>query len=331
MEYRYMHLFRVLHHWLVPHHTNNHRAKALHHDALLAYVLLLAVFNLGIRYFHGTMPDVLGYATDIRVEQLLASTNAKRSEAGLEPVSLNGALSQAAAAKAADMFANNYWAHNSPQGKTPWDFIIGSGYRYTLAGENLAKNFQTSSGVVDAWMASPTHKANIVKSGYKDVGFAIVNGVLNGEETTLVVQMFGSSNQAAIAQVPKVEAAAQPVQVPAVVPEDINIPTLAPVAPVIPVEPAADTTTPAPLSASPLLTKGLSFERVIVTPTVNISALTSNVVYVVVGLLIGLLAVDAFVVRRKRVVRFAGHNLAHIFFLITIVVSGLSLVRGTLL
>lgn len=320
-----MHLFRVLHHWLVPHESNNHRAKALHHDALLAYVLLLAVVNLGIRFFHGTMPDVLGYATDIRVEQLLAGTNARRAEAGLEPVTLNSALSQAAAAKASDMFANGYWAHNSPQGKTPWDFIIGAGYKYTLAGENLAKNFQTSEGVVDAWMASPTHKANIVKAGYKDIGFAIVNGVLNGEETTLVVQMFGTTS-APIAQVPKVEAAAPK---PAVVPaEPVN--DTQPIT-VVPTEPAAVQTTPAPVQVSPLLQSGLSFERVIMKPKVNIPALTGNLVFIVVGLLIGLLAVDAFVVRKKRVVRFAGHNIAHILFLITMVISGLGLVRGSLL
>src|SRR3989344_5922081 len=107
MEYRYMRIIRLLHHFLVPHEGNNHRAKALHQDALFAYVLLLAVFNLGVRFFHAKAPDILGYATDIRVEQLLAGTNAKRAEAGLDPLKLNGALSQAAAVKAADMFANN--------------------------------------------------------------------------------------------------------------------------------------------------------------------------------------------------------------------------------
>src|SRR3989338_7618783 len=102
MEYRYMRLLRMLHHWLVPHQGNNHRAKALHSEVLFAYVLLLAVFNFGIRFFHVKAPDVLGYATDIRVEQLLDATNARRKEAGLEMFTLNSALSQASAAKAAD-------------------------------------------------------------------------------------------------------------------------------------------------------------------------------------------------------------------------------------
>ncbi|MEK7533250.1 MAG: CAP domain-containing protein [Patescibacteria group bacterium] len=320
-----MRLLRMLHHWLVPHEGNNHRAKALHTEALFAYVLLLAVFNLGIKFFHTKAPDVLGYATDIRVEQLLASTNAKRAEAGLDALTLNGTLSQAAAAKAADMLANNYWAHNSPLGKTPWDFIISAGYRYTLAGENLAKNFQTSSGVVDAWMNSPTHKANIFKAGYREVGFAVVNGVLAGEETTLVVQMFGATNAAPIAQIPKAQAAgpapavAKPVQQ---------------VATVVPTEPAVQVQSPVKQSEIVLLpsfTPNTSFEQVITTPRINITSLTSNVTFVVVGLLIGLLAVDAFVVKRKHVVRLVGHNLAHILFLATIIISGLSMARGSLI
>jgi len=329
-----MRLIRLLHHFLVPHEGNNHRAKALHHDALFAYVLLLAVFNLGIRFFHVRLPDVLGYATDIRVEALLASTNAKRAEAGLTQLTLNSALSQGAAGKAADMFANNYWAHNSPGGKTPWDFILGAGYRYTLAGENLAKNFQTSGGVVDAWMASPTHKANILKAGYKDVGFAVVNGVLNGEETTLVVQFFGATSATPIAQVPKAQAAAplpaqagkaEPVREIVKQPEEKMVT-------VVPTEAAVQDTTPAPLSSlTPSFVSGLSFERVITTPRVNIETVTSTVVYVVVGLLIGILAVDAFVVSRKHIVRLAGHNVAHILFLGTMVISGLALSRGSLL
>lgn len=324
VEYRYMRLFRMLHHWLVPHEANNHRARALHHEALLSYVLLLAVFNLGIRFFHGKMPDVLGYATDIRVEQLISATNAKRAEAGLSPVTLNGALSQAAAAKASDMFANNYWAHTSPGGKTPWDFIIGAGYRYTLAGENLAKNFQTSDGVVEAWMSSPTHKANIVKSGYKEVGFAVVNGVLNGEETTLVVQMFGTTTSAPVAQIPKAEAAGPaPAAIPAKEAEEVVKATT-----VVPEEPAAVNTTPAPV---PSFSSTFAFERVVTAPKINIATLTSNVVMVVVGLLIGLFAVDAFIVKKRRVVRLAGHNIAHILFLISIVISGLGIVRGSLL
>ncbi len=94
--------------------------------------------------------------------------------------------------KATDMFARNYWAHYGPDGTTPWSFITNSGYEYEYAGENLAKNFMFSDGVVQAWMESPTHRENILRNEYTEIGYAIQNGVLNGEETTLVVQMFGT-------------------------------------------------------------------------------------------------------------------------------------------
>ncbi len=290
-----MKLFHLLYHFVIPHSGNNHRAKALAHDALFAYALLFMVFNLGLRVIHGTLPDVLGYATDIRVEQLLHDTNAKRQEAGLSPLVLNSSLSQAASDKASDMFRNNYWAHNSPSGKTPWDFIIQSGYKYTLAGENLAKNFQTSSGVVEAWMNSPTHRDNIIKSGYREVGFSVVNGTILGEETTLVVQMFGTSNGQVAVSIPKVQASSPVVKPVEVGPE------------------------PAVISSA-----------VQETPLINLASVSKEVVFIFVGLLMGIMALDAYVVSRQGVVRLAGHNVAHIIFLASMLAGSLFMMRGTL-
>lgn len=285
-------------HLFIPQHTNNHRAKALHVDMLLVYVLLFALFNLAVRATHKVLPDVLGYATDINVQQLLTDTNAKRQEAGLGPLTLNSTLSVAAANKAADMFAKNYWAHNSPAGSTPWDFINGAGYHYTVAGENLAKNFSTSGGVVDAWMASPSHRANLLKSNYRDVGFAVVNGTLNGEETTLVVQMFGAT--------PDELAQAAPTPPPQ---------------PVVVSQEAASANAPAVSG----------FESVNTSPLFNIPTVSRDLVFAFVGILMGVLLVDAWVASRRRVVRVAGHNIAHILFLsaLFIFISGVS--RGRLL
>jgi len=285
-----MHPF--LRHFFLPHHTNNHRAKALHIDSLLCYVLLFAIFNLGIRVVHREFPSILGYATDIRVDALLASTNAERANLGLNPLKFNTALSQAAAAKAADMFTNDYWAHNSPQRKTPWSFIVNSGYRYTIAGENLAKNFSTSGGVVAAWMASPTHKDNIVKPEYQDIGFAIVNGVLNGEETTLVVQMFGAG-ESPIAEVPKVET---------VIPE----------------------------VASAVVESNV-FSQSTFKPIFNIPTVTRDIAFMFIGLIIGVLILDGLVVSRKSIARVAGHNIAHILFFVAFFIALTMVRRGVLL
>lgn len=88
------------------------------------------------------------------------------------------------------MIANNYWAHTAPDGTTPWDFISGSGYSYVVAGENLAKGFNTSQGVVTAWMGSSSHRANVLSTNFSEVGYATVDGTLQGTQTTLVVAMY---------------------------------------------------------------------------------------------------------------------------------------------
>lgn len=309
----------VLVHLFVPHHTNNHRSKILHLDSLFTYVLIFALFNLGLRSLHKSMPDILGYATDIHVEQLLSRTNAQRQAAGLSSLTLNSQLSQAAAQKAQDMFAKGYWAHNSPTGTTPWDFISGAGYKYVVAGENLAKNFSTSQAVVDAWMASPTHKDNIVKGSYKEVGFAIVNGTLNGEETTLVVQMFGTTT-AAVASNPN------PAKAPVLVEKALAVEQ--PVA-------LVNTPTPEPMvtMAPQVVAEGLesAFLGVTKTPIINIPTLTRDIVFVFAGVLLGVLLLDAWIVSRKKIVRVAGHNIAHFFFLSAIVIIASSIGRGVLL
>ena len=320
-------------HLFVPHHSNNHRSKVLHIDALLLYVLVFAVFNLGLRFIHQAMPDVLGYATDIQVQQLLADTNSQRAALGLSPLTLNSELSAAAAAKAQDMFAKDYWAHNSPTGSTPWDFITGAGYHYILAGENLAKNFSTSDAVVSAWMASPSHRANMVKPGYKDIGFAVVNGKLNGEDTTLVVQMFGSSEQSI---------AVQPAPPPVLVGEALavnNAPQSAPT--IAPTTVSAIAATPAPTTIpEPIPTRAPSlagtniqsqFLGVSIKPAINIPTLTRDIVFTFAGVLLGVLLLDAYVVSRRKIVRIAGHNIAHFLFLSAVVIAAGMAGRGSLL
>ncbi|KKP50676.1 MAG: hypothetical protein UR42_C0024G0002 [Candidatus Roizmanbacteria bacterium GW2011_GWA2_33_33] len=179
-----------IHHLFIPHEENNFRAKSLHTDFLTVYLVI--AFLMMLVFKQGNIRDVLGFATDISVEKLAQLTNEQRQKNNLPSLSMNSALSLAAQKKAENMFQENYWSHYSPDGKTPWDFILGAGYKYEYAGENLAKNFLFSNGVVDAWMNSTAgHRENILKREYTEVGYAIVNGILNGEQTTLVVQEFG--------------------------------------------------------------------------------------------------------------------------------------------
>lgn len=180
-----------IHHLFVPHEENNFRAKSLHTDFLTIYLVIAFLMMMVFKQNSG-LHNVLGFATDISIEKLNQLTNEQRQKNNLSPLSINTALTLAAQKKAENMFAENYWSHYSPGGKTPWDFILGAGYKYEYAGENLAKNFLFSNGVVDAWMNSTTHRDNLLKKEYTEVGYAIVNGTLNGEQTTLVVQEFGT-------------------------------------------------------------------------------------------------------------------------------------------
>ncbi len=142
---------------------------------------------------------VPAFASSITVDSLYNLSNKERMTVREPALKLDEQLSSAALAKANNMIKYDYWAHNSPTDSTPWSFISKSGYVYETAGENLAKGFDTSSGVIAAWMASPSHKYNILNRAYKDVGYAVVDGKLTGKQTTLVVAMYGISSSSVAA------------------------------------------------------------------------------------------------------------------------------------
>lgn len=150
-----------------------------------------------ISLFHHVKPGVLGYASLIPTQAIVELTNTERLKAGLNVLKVNPKLTAAAQAKAADMFLKNYWAHNAPDGTEPWNFILNSGYSYLHAGENLARDFNSAPRVVEAWLKSPSHRANLLSSKYDEIGIAVADGKISGVETTLVVQMFGTLQSAA--------------------------------------------------------------------------------------------------------------------------------------
>lgn len=182
------------HHLFVPRESNNHRAKLLSHQFLLFLALFLFLGQFFLPLIKTNFSSVLGVSTDISAQTLLFLTNQRRQEQKLAPLTLNKELFLAASRKAEDMFTKNYWAHNAPDGATPWFFLKESEYDYTYAGENLARGFTKSDEIVAAWMKSPTHRDNLLSQNYEEVGFAAVPGKLLGEETTLVVAMFGNKN-----------------------------------------------------------------------------------------------------------------------------------------
>lgn len=123
---------------------------------------------------------------------IIQLTNAERQAVGLPALAWNGALGTSALLKAQDMCNKDYWSHVAPDGATGWLFMAQAGYPYVAAGENLAKNFTTDSGVVSGWMASPTHRANILSGSYAEIGVASLDCELLGQITTVVVAHYGS-------------------------------------------------------------------------------------------------------------------------------------------
>ena len=184
--------------------ANHHRKSHEYGKAYWPYLPMVAIVSLGFllnSWMGSVQHRVLSYATNISVQGLLDDTNTQRTTSGLSRLHLNTALNQAAQAKAADMAANNYWAHTSPTGKTPWTFIAAANYSYDTAGENLAYGFSTSSETISGWMNSPGHRANILNATYVDVGFGILN-VENYQDNgnqTIVVAMYASPYKEAVA------------------------------------------------------------------------------------------------------------------------------------
>jgi uncharacterized protein YkwD len=175
----------------IPYHSNNFHPHLLRAHGLFTFALLFSISNYFVFPLLGLNVSRVA-ASSISTEELVADANQDRAQAGLSKLTLNTKLTAAANAKAQDMFAKQYWSHFGPSGETPWQFIKGAGYEYFYAGENLARNFTKGSDVHAAWMNSPTHRANIMNSNFKDIGLAIVEGKLEGEQTILVVQMFGA-------------------------------------------------------------------------------------------------------------------------------------------
>jgi len=177
--------------FFVPNKKNRYKPYLLRKVALTIFSILLILVNS----FGGIFGIDQAQASTITPTNIINLTNQERSAAGLNKLKANSKLSSAALAKANNMFEEQYWDHFGPNGETPWQFIRGAGYYYVYAGENLAKGFSTAEGVHEAWMASTSHRANIMSGKYKDIGVAVVEGVLLGKRTTLVVQMFGNLTQ----------------------------------------------------------------------------------------------------------------------------------------
>ncbi len=283
-----------LSHFFLPHPHTHKKAHLLSIQALVIYIFLFITLQFSFSWISTSVPGVLGIAANIDKQEVIRLTNLEREKNGLGPVNENAKLNSAAEEKAKNMFEENYWAHYSPSGKDPWGFFARAGYKFSFAGENLARNFYNSEDVVAAWMASPTHRENIVNKNYKEIGVGVVNGVLDGVETTLVVQEFGTPVES-VAQLPS----------PTAVPQTEITPEAEKIAPVV------------------LKEVAVAGQKQIQTNVLIDPFMTMKVFgFSIIGFLILLLMIDFYIIKRRGVFRLSSHHIPHL--------SALSVAAGCL-
>jgi hypothetical protein len=176
--------------YFIPNEGNEFKPHIIRKSSL-AMLSFLAIFI----FFAGVLNIAIIRNTDLlsavisRTVIDLANTN--RGKGALAILTPNPILERAAQEKANDMAEKGYFAHTSPEGKTPWYWFKSAGYTFMYAGENLAVNFTDSNEVDKAWMNSPGHRANILNGKFTEIGVATAEGMYQGRQTTFVVQMFG--------------------------------------------------------------------------------------------------------------------------------------------
>lgn len=263
-------------HLILPHPHTHKKAHLISWQAFVVYITLFALLQIGISIYSKINPGVLGVSSVISQQELIKFTNAEREKKGLPALVEDPRLNEAALKKGENMFEENYWAHYSPTGKDPWGFISKAGYNFSYAGENLARNFYSPKDVVDAWMASPSHRDNIINTRYKNIGIAVLEGNLNGQRTVLVVQELGAPVDY-IADVPSFETQVTTV------------------------------TSNTPVKAQDIRIAG----EVIADPHLIIKYTGLGILFLIVVLIV----VDLYIMRRRMVHRLASHHVPHLALL----------------
>lgn len=126
-------------------------------------------------------------------EQVVEAMNVERRARGLQPLRLNRQLSLAADDRIRDMFSQRYFDHVAPDGTQPFVWVTRRGYRYGTVGENLAVGYRSADRVVNGWMNSPGHRANLLGRKFDEVGISVASGSpTNGYRGPTVVALYAS-------------------------------------------------------------------------------------------------------------------------------------------
>lgn len=193
------------------------------------------------------------------------------------------------------MVAKSYWAHFAPDGKTPWDFVRQAGYNFTAAGENLARDFGGVDPMISAWLASPTHRENLLSSNFTEIGVGVAEGVIAGKSTTVVVQMFGR---------------------PAFVPVAAAPPKPAQITTVLEAEPL--NSEKSQVAVAPAQKEVIDVAKLVKPAAFNYFISTKIISLSVISLISFLLIADVVFVRFAKLTRTGGHPMFHLVALLLI-------------
>lgn len=183
---------RIIKRTFVPNNDTNPQPLFWHPVSIFFFVFAILFLSGLVTLLQNKQDNKDTLLGNIQSGVLIAFTNKERVKVNIPALIVDETLARAAQLKAEDMAKNEYFSHYSPSGISPWYWFTKAGYEYQKAGENLAVNFKDSKDVVTAWMNSPTHKENIIKEGYTEIGIGMAEGVHKGKKATYVVQLFAS-------------------------------------------------------------------------------------------------------------------------------------------
>ncbi|TSC82773.1 MAG: allergen V5/Tpx-1 family protein [Parcubacteria group bacterium Gr01-1014_20] len=186
--------------YFIPHAENDHRPHFLRRERVVYAIALLVIFETLFLLGNFLVFPQSKFLAAILPNVLVDYANEARGGQSLVLLKLDPNLAKGAQMKAEDMAARGYFAHVSPEGVTPWYWFDQADYNFVYAGENLAINFTDSREVTNAWLASPTHRANILNNHFTEVGIGVAEGLYEGRNAFFVVQFFGRPMPAVISE-----------------------------------------------------------------------------------------------------------------------------------
>jgi len=195
-------MYRKTKKYFIPHKDNEHQPYIFRWKAVLVILSLLLFIEICFLVQVLLIIPSDNIFSDMRAtivpDAIFNLTNDNRLDNDLSSLKENSLLDEAARLKAEDMANKGYFAHTSPEGLKAWDFINKVGYKFNYAGENLAINFLDSQDAINAWMDSPTHRANILNNNFTEIGIGMAKGEYEGKETTFIVQLLAFPKDAEV-------------------------------------------------------------------------------------------------------------------------------------